>query len=194
RRLAARAERAERKGNVVRAARLHLRAGNESLARAELNRLAERLRAALGFDDSAMSQWRDALEPLLAPASRGIWPVEARLLYDLQKVCIDRERAVYAVDVVEWVYSLGHRPIKRLLPGHAEVGQLKHLRSAARRAAAVRISVAARLRLETLLHEAVEQAAATAREFFRPRVAEVLHDVGMRPSNLPERVALNKLT
>ena len=32
------------------------------------------------------------------------------------------------------------------------------------------------------------------RATFRPRIADVLRDVGMRPSNLPEQVALNKLT
>ena len=32
------------------------------------------------------------------------------MLYDLQKACIDRERPVYAVDLVEWFASWGRRP------------------------------------------------------------------------------------
>jgi hypothetical protein len=192
--LAARAERAERKGNVVRAARLHYQRGDIKAARANLDRLAERLRDALGLDDEGMTHWREAIEPLLAPASRGIWPIEARLLYDLQKICLDRERAVFAVDVGEWAYSLGKRPIKRLLPGQTEILQVKHLRSAAWRAAAEGISPAQRARLVELLHAAVVRAEEHVRELFRPRVAEVLDDVGMRPINLPEKVARNKLT
>jgi hypothetical protein len=188
------AERAERRGNVVRAARMYYRAGREEAAQAELDRLVERLQVALELEDDEKSRWRAALKPLLAPAAGSLWPVEARLLYDLQKVCIDRERAIYAVDVVEWVYSLGKRPIKRLLPGQTEVMQVKHLRSAARRAAATRIPAAQRHRLEELLHAAVERAEHAVRELFRPRLAEVLDDVGMRPANVPEQVALNKLT
>jgi hypothetical protein len=192
--LAFRAERAERKGNAVRAARLHFRRGDHESARANLDRLAERLRDALGLDADAMSHWREAIAPLLPPATRGIWPVEARLLYDLQKVCLDRERAVYGVDIGEWVYSLGQRSIKRVLPGQAEILQVKHLRGAAGRAAALQIPAAERQRLEELLHAAGARAEQTVRELFRPRVAEALHDVGMRPTSLPEQVALNKLT
>jgi hypothetical protein len=200
RRLIAAADRAEWRGNDVRAARLRFRAvrggakDQAAAARADLDRLAKRLQAALGLDDAETGDWRTALTPLLGPASEGIWPVEARLLYDLQKVCLDHERAVYAVDVVEWVYSLGRRPVKRLLPGQAEVLQLKHLRSAAHRAPVARIAPQQCRRLEELLHAAVERAERAVRETFRPRVAEVLHDVGMRPINLPEQVALNKMT
>ena len=50
-----------------------------------------------------------------------VWPIEARLLFDLQNVCIDRERAIYAAEVVEWVVSLGKKPIKRLLPYQGDV-------------------------------------------------------------------------
>ena len=41
------------------------------------------------------------------------WSAEARLLYDLQKACVDSEREVYALDLVEWALSIGKRPIKR---------------------------------------------------------------------------------
>jgi hypothetical protein len=192
--LEARAARAERKGNLVRVARLQQRLGNDAAARMVLDRLSDRLRSALLINDEERAKWRAAIEPLRVPASDGLWPVEARLLYDLQKVCIDREREVFAVDVVEWAYSLGTRPIKRALPGQTEWLQLKHLRSARRRVPATRISMSDRHFLEALLEAAVHRAERRMREAFRPRVAEVLHDVGMRPGNLPERVALNKLT
>jgi hypothetical protein len=192
--LEARAVRAERKGNLVRTARMQQRAGNAEAARIALDRLMDRLQAALAIDDVEKANWRAAVEPLRVPASDGIWPIEARLLYDLQKVCIDRERPVYAVDIVEWAYSLGGRPVKRELPGQIECRQLKHLRSARRRAAATQIGKSDRHALESILETAVERAETRMRETFRPRIAEVLHDVGMRPGNVPEEVALHKVT
>jgi hypothetical protein len=204
RKLLGRAEKAARVGNLVRAARLRqaaARAASSSEAeaaregaRGALDQLIERFRVALELDDNRSSQWRAGLQPLLEPASQGIWPVEARLLYDVQKVCIDRERIAYAVDVVEWAYSLGERPVKRPLPGQTEVLQLKHLRSAARHAFVARIPDAERQRLIIQLNEAVAQTEERARHTIRTWLAEVLDEVGMRPGNLPERVALNKLT
>jgi hypothetical protein len=192
--LATRTARAERKGNLVRVARLQQLAGNEAEARIALDQLGDRLQGALALNDEEKASWRAVIETLRVPAADGLWPVEARLLYDLQKVCIDRERLIYAVDLVEWAYSLGDRPLKRELPGQTEWSQVKHLRSARRRAAATRLGESDRETLEALLEAAVERAEIRMREMFRPRVAEVLYDVGMRPDNLPERVALNKLT
>jgi hypothetical protein len=170
------------------------RAGNGEAARTALARLIDRLQTALAFDDLEKAAWIEAVRPLLVRAGDGLWPVEARLLYDLQKACIDRERPVYAVDIVEWVYSLGARPLKRDLPGQIERLQLKHLRSARRRAAAVQIGKSNRQALEAVLENAVARAETRMREFFRPRIAQVLYEVGLRPGNVPEQVALNKLT
>ena len=135
RRLLARAEEMDAKGNTVRAAVLRTRAAegaNLTLAgaRAELTRLSERLRQALELNEEATERWRKALLPLLARSARGVWSQEARLLYDLQKVCVDSERGVYAVDLIEWALTLGRKPIKRPLPGHQEVAIVRHLRRA----------------------------------------------------------------
>src|SRR5207244_4231284 len=82
-----RAEQAAARGNNVRAALLRTRAAPPEAApagaRSELDRLAQRLQAALGLDDRQAEDWRQALRPLLAPAARGVWPAAARLLYDL---------------------------------------------------------------------------------------------------------------
>ena len=43
------------------------------------------------------------------------------MLYELQKVCTDYERDLYAVDLVEWARSLFRRRIKRPLPEQREV-------------------------------------------------------------------------
>jgi hypothetical protein len=188
------ADRAAAIGNHVRAAIIRRSAGDTAGARNDLERLAGRIQAALGLDPHETEQCWLGMLALLNPAAQGIWPVEARLLYDLQKVCIDHERDIYAVDIVEWVYSLGRRPIKRLLPGQREVLIVKHLRSAARRLESARVGDEERRCFAGLLHEKLEGAKEAVRVKFRPRLAGALADVGMCPANLPERVALNKLT
>jgi hypothetical protein len=203
RELVARADKARGLGNVVRAAVLRMWAaavaqpgrqrGARNAARAELALLVDRLQPALGLSDAEAKVWRQVLPSLLPSAARGIWPVEARLLYDLQKVCVDHERDLYAVDLVEWVRSLFRRPIKRSLPEQREVLLLKHLRSATSRLGAVRIPEADRVHLVHLLLGAVTRKEKELRQRFRPRVVAVLTEAGLVPQNLPERVARDKL-
>ncbi len=107
-------------GNVVRSAIYHARArwcappefaGRADTAiKTDVNRLIHRLRAALEIEQSSPQFWQESLFALVNQTPRGIWTVEARLLYDLQKVCVDHEREVYTVDLVEWVRTLGRRP------------------------------------------------------------------------------------
>src|SRR5205807_1971072 len=85
---------------------------------------------ALAFPADEAAVWRRALPALFGPAAGPWWPRERRLIYDLQKVCIDRERDVYAVDLVEWARSFGRRPVQRLLPHQKQVNLVRHLREA----------------------------------------------------------------
>ena len=116
------------------------KAGWRSEARADMDRLAVRLQAALGFDDDEREDWARLLALLTAPAARGFWTAEARLLYDLQKVCVDHERGVYTFDLPRWIRSGFRAPLKRLLPGQRNVLFSKHLRGAVSRLPAVRVS------------------------------------------------------
>jgi hypothetical protein len=203
RKLIAQADKARVVGNVVRAAILRLQAAARAqprhvraarnAARAELALLVDRLRPALGLDDEETKLWRQVLPSLLAPAAQGIWPVEARMLFDLQKVCLDNERELYAADLVEWVRSAFRRPIKRPLPEQREVLLLKHLRSATRRLRSVRVPEEERKQLVQLLLAAVTRKEAALRKRFRPCIVAVLDDSDLVPTNLPERVARDKL-
>jgi hypothetical protein len=203
RRLNRHADRAAALGNAVGAAVLRSRAARHvrpslasrarGLARDELKRLADRLHAALGFGEREAVGWSKSLTALLTRSAHGFWTRESRTLYDLQKVCVDCEREVYALDLVEWALSRGRVPIKRQLPGQREVLALKHLRVASRRAAKARVSDEARRRLVALLDSAVRRAEHKVRERFRPAVAAALEQVGLEPHNLPERVAREKL-
>lgn len=203
RRLLGRADRASGKGNLVRAAILRTRAARlagpslagqaRSAARKAVDQLAGRLRAALGFDEADLREWRKALAAPLGRSSRGFWTPEARLLYDLQKVCVDHERAIYAVDLVEWATSLGRRPIQRLLPNHQEVLMVQHLRGSARHLTAARLPEVDRARFSRLLREAVHRAEGRLRDRLRPEIGRALEETGFGARDLPERVALQKI-
>lgn len=203
RRLLDRAARVSVRGNLVRAAILRVSAaarGNaeqsrlaRSEARADMDRLAERLQGALGFDDEEREDWARLLASLTTPAARGFWTAEARLLYDLQKVCVDHERGVFTFDVRRWIGSGFRAPLKRVLPGQRNVLFSKHLRSAAGRLAAIRVSERVRARMAALLQTAVLRAEENLRSRFRPTIASALDRVQLRPQNLPERVAREKL-
>jgi hypothetical protein len=202
-RLEAKADRASEVGNQVRAAIWRSRAARyadpeqataaRDRARTELARLVRRLQAALGFTDPEAAEWVRSLAALLDQSARGIWTPEARLLYDLQKVCVDHERGIYTLDVIAWLTSLGRKPIKRFLPGQRDILISKHLRSAAHRLPAARLSHRARARLAALLQSSVHRAEGHLRARFKPAVDRALDDVKLLPQNPPERVARKKL-
>jgi hypothetical protein len=203
RRLLERADKFSARGNRVRAAIFRMRAtrlaphGQINPTRAaayrEIDHFSKRLQKALDYSDEVAADWRQALTALLEPASRGIWPSESRMLYDLQKACLARERPVYAVDLVEWFVSWGRRPIKRPLPFHDSVRMVKHLHSALHRLTAVRISEPIRRRLTELLVESTHQATHRLRQRLRPVVAAALNKVGLTPHNIAEEVARDKV-
>jgi hypothetical protein len=203
RRLLERAARKAARGNVARAAILRTRAAAAAegdaaraareAAGADLDVLAGRLQRALDLPAEQAAAWRQALAPLLAPAAGGLWPVEARLLYDLQKVCADQERDTCAVDLVEWFVSWGRRPVVRLLPHQRDVLAVKHLRGALHRLTGVRLAAADRARLASLVQAAVEDGERRLRERLRPAVGDALDAVGLTPRNVAEGVSRDKL-
>jgi len=190
-------------GNVVGTAIYHARAERyappdclariETAIKSDVYRLIQRLHAALELDEASPMAWQDSLFALVHQTPRGIWTHEARLLYDLQKVCVDHEREIYTVDLVEWALSWGRRPIKRQLPNQRDVLKLKHLRSAAKRLHVVRLTDKHREQLAALIHDAQERVETRLRERLRPQLTAVLDQVGLVPQNLPERITRKKL-
>jgi hypothetical protein len=164
----------------------------QARAREEIGRLVDRLQAALLIDESAAVQWKRILPTLLDKADQGNGPVEASLLYDLQRACLDHEQKIYTLDVAEWLVSAGHRPIKRELAGQRFVRVPAQLRSAARRLAAARLTDPDRRLLADLLRGALDRAEVQLREKFSPILTLALHDAGLHPTSLPERAALEK--
>ena len=202
-RLIRRARTVSGRGNSVRAAILRMRAARYCHAEsaeetvmgavAELETLTRRLQAALGFSDADAAAWNAAMAGLLRHSTRGFFNADARLLYDLQKVCVDYERDVYTVDLAGWLVSFGRRPLKRALPNQREVLMSKHLHTAAGRLMSARLSGKERDRLSRLLHAAARSAADQLRARLGPLIAQALDEVGILPQNLPERVSRKKL-
>jgi hypothetical protein len=197
------ADRADRSGNTVRAAILRTRAarvapaaltpGTRQDARADLERLMQRLRDALELSDEEVREWLKDLPALLDRADQGSNPCEAALLFDLQQVGVDHEREIYSLDLVEWILSAGRRPIKRPLPSQRLVRITKHLRAAAARLTQARLSDEERQHLARLMQVALERCEERLRTVFRPVLTDALTVAGLQPGNLPERVAFTKM-
>jgi hypothetical protein len=192
-----------RAGNLVQAAILRTRAGRvapaalafgtRAEAQADLQKLMTRLQAALQLSNEEAAEWMKDLPALLDKADQGSAPVEAALLYDLQWVCLDHERDIYALDLPEWLLTAGRRPIKRPLPGQRLVRVTRHLRSAAQRLTLARLSDMDRQHLAGLLEGAVHHAEQGVMARFRPVLTTALQDVGLQPTNPIERTAFQKM-
>ena len=202
--LVSRADRAAAAGNAVRAAIFRTQAARvapfdqvtgaqDRAARRSGPPVPEAATSGCTLRAAEADAWRRVLPALLPHAAEGIWPVEARLLYDIQKICVDHERPTYAPDVVEWAYSHFRQPFLRPLPNQPLVLAVKHLRIAVGRLPAVRVAEPERQALSGLLRDALGQAASRLRECFRPCIRDALERVGLRPQNFPERLGEAKL-
>ena len=160
---------------------------------AEIQKLVSRLQSALELSDNAAHPWLRMYEKLLPSAQRGFWNANARLLYDLQKVCFDHEHEIYKVDLLRWGLSLGKSPLKRPLSNQRIVLMSKHLRAATLRAANVEIDSADRSELNELLHEAADAAEHILRFRLEPLIARALMDAGFTPTSIVELVSLKKI-
>jgi hypothetical protein len=197
------AERATHIGDTVRAAILHTKAARvapveleqqtRNAARTDLERFTARLYDALKFPPEEGKEWLEVLPDLLDKADQGPWPVEAKLLSDLQNACIANERKLFQLDLVEWGLSGGKRSIKRPIPSLQMVRTNRFLRSAQQRLTMARVSAEDRQRLAQLLHQALHHSEQRLRNQFRPILQGAFQDVGLVAANPTERVALRKM-
>ena len=190
---------ARKRGNVVRSMLVRMAAGDG--ASDDLDELAHRLEAALRVSDPALQHapsiaaWLDVIRPLAEAATRADSPrsLEARVLHDLQKACVDAERGRNAVDVVTWLASAFRRPIVRPLPVVRVVRVARHLQHAFANSHRAALSKVDRKRLEHVFHAALACAKENARRAIKPALERSIDDVGLAPTSVPERVAREKL-
>jgi hypothetical protein len=198
------ADRLRANGNNVRAALVRRRAVDKApldqmvdaqrQLQQELEYLVLRLQAALEFTDDDVRPWLAMCERLLPAARHGFWNANARLLFDLQQVCLDHEQEIYRVDLLGWIISRGRRPLKRPLPNQRVALMSKHLRKAALRIPAVLVDDTGRRELGELLHAAADAAEQILRKRFEPLVAQTLTTARFVPASVVDRVAYRKLT
>jgi hypothetical protein len=197
-------DRSNERGNTVYAITCAIRAAQcatsetkrtsaEAKAREDVGRLVDRLREAIAFTKQDTDNWQAALWTLAENSVHGFWNKEKRLLYDLQKVCLDHERLTYKVDLVKWLISRGKRPIRYPLSSVREVAMAKHLASAASRLSLVRLSGTERDRLTELIEHAAHLSESQMRERMRPVLKQALHNVNLLPKSVPEQVAFDKV-
>ena len=202
-RYAARGVAASAVGNDARAALLHRKAALASgtgaarhfkAAREAISDdLVPRLANVLDWDADTRDRWAKALQPLLVPAAAGIWPAGAKALYDLQKVAVDLERDLYAVDPAAWVRSLGRRPMVRKLTLGRQVVLLLHLKRVRRHLANTPLDERQRVALGGLLADEITVIDAKVRGEIGPTILAVFDRVGFVPAGPVEAVAREKV-
>ncbi len=203
RKFSARAGRARGRGNDARAAVWYAAAARtddvELAGRASTDRdsaleaLSTRLSLIGGDAGPTAAEWSAAIAPLLASARDGMQRVEARLLYDLQRACVDHEREAFQVHLGRWISKLGREPLERPLPTQRMVYILRHLIRAKARLPACNLAGSAIRSLQTTLKAAVSAVRKPTRASLSDSIGRCLDDAGLRARNIPEDVGRDKL-
>ncbi len=202
-RLLEHAVRQAQRGNHVQAAIQARRAAyygtakrNESAirqAREYLDHLVWRLQQVVEFSNEEAQRWRSVLWALLDRAAQGVWTAEARLMYDLQKLCVDRQQVLYRFRLWRWVRTAGREPLREPMPLVSQSQGYRHLEATRRRLPWIRVSEPIRRRLRELL----DRAQAALQRQLRPKlhraIAQSLQQGGLVPDSLAEEVAQDKI-
>ena len=211
------AEQAKSDGNDVRAALMRAVVGLSpdceeelKLARQDLRSLGMRLNAALvPFGDTPMSardrsrlarggdvEWGALLSMLATEAAhrRGLrYPVEARLLYDLQLAALAHEKPHRAVDLAGYLLSLTRKPVVRPLPATREIRIARYIHAAQKKVRHARIDSPDRKLLAKALRAASERAELNVRLALRPALLDALSKIGLEPRTGPEKLSRDKV-
>jgi hypothetical protein len=200
-----RAAAAARRGNDVRAAlllwRLQQRGGDDAEACSRAGRqldqrvtaLGERLEQAIGLGDATAAGCRHLLAGLVDLAGGSAWSQPARLLYDLQKICVDSERESYRTQLLSWAFTFGRVPLVRPLPNQRTALVHRHVATAFRRLAALGLPADLAEPAAAILGPGLDATEATLRERLGPPIRAALADAGLVAPTLVEEAAFDKL-
>jgi hypothetical protein len=196
---------AARRGNDVRAALLHWKLGALSdgnpvaaeRARRGLARraagLVRRLDRAVGLGETTTAELGSLLMTLVEDAAGSAWSPAARLLYDLQKICVDSERESYRTQLLAWAFTFGRKRLIRPLPRQRTALIHRHVAAALRRLPSLNLSADMVEIGNSLLLPALETTAANVHSRLAPAIRHSLKTAGLVPRSLVEEVAFDKL-
>lgn len=196
---------AAQRGNDVRAALLLWRvrelAGDEPHARGLAARrlaargagLVRRLERATGLGETTTAEAGEIVAAVLDRAHGSAWSQAARLLYDLQKICVDSERESYRTRLLSWAFTLGRVPLIRPLPSQQVALVHRHAAAALRRLPKVTLPEPVASRAATLLAGLMETTEAAVRGRLGGPVRAAVTAAGLVPASLVEEAAFDKL-
>jgi hypothetical protein len=160
---------------------------------ARVGGLVRRLERAVGLGEATAAEARDVVATLVAQAVGSAWSQAARLLYDLQKICVDSERESYRTRLLSWAFTLGRVPLIRPLPSQRVALVHRHAAAALRRLPKVALPEPIANRAAALLTAAMESSEADVRRQLGGPVRAALTDAGLVPRALVEEAAFDKL-
>lgn len=196
---------ATRRGNDVRAALLHWKLGNladgnpivAERARRGLARrtagLVRRLDRAVGLGEATPSDAGSLMMALVEAARGSAWSPAARLLFDLQKICVDSERESYRTQLLAWAFTFGRTRLIRPLPRHRTALIHRHVAAALRRLPSLQLSTDMVEAGNALLLPAIQTTAADVRRKLAPAIRHSLTTAGLVPRSLVEEAAFDTL-
>ncbi|MFN9368188.1 MAG: hypothetical protein ACK6CT_05395, partial [Planctomycetia bacterium] len=188
------ADRAAARGNIVRALLDEFRgahAGSEPRTD-RVAALARRIGRGAGCGTERLSDWEGFIRRLVIASGGSGWTAQARLLFDLQKLCVDAERESHATRLVSWLASGGRRPLTKPLPCHRLLAIHRHAVKASARVASLGPEARGGDGPD-LLADAVSATGRAARSFLQPRVEAAIHGAGLVPGCLVEEGAFDTL-
>ncbi len=200
-----RAAAAARRGNDVRAALLawrlrHLAADDiptrdhaDRNLRQCIDRLVQRLAAARGLGDTTPAETATLLDAVVDRAAGSAWSQPARLLYDLQKICVDTERESYRTQLLSWLVTFGRIPLIRPLTRQRLALVHRHAAAAIRRLPVLQLATPLARTATSLLGHVLQESETAVRDGLGPVVRRSLLDAGLRPAALVEEAAFDKL-
>jgi hypothetical protein len=193
------ADRAAARGNLVRAILDELRAataGDRSgAAEPRANHVAafaRRVVHASGAGEEAVARWAAFIRGVAVVSGGSAWTASARLLFDLQKLCVDAERESYATRLLSWLASAGRRPLTKPLPCQRLLAIHRHAVKASTRLARLGAEVGGADGAD-LLAGAVSATGRAARSGLQPQVEAAIHGAGLVPGCLVEEAAFDTL-
>jgi hypothetical protein len=198
-----RASLAARRGNDVRTALLQWQLGRgdqgakqeraSRLLTRTVMRFSERVALAVGIPCDELSRLSDLVTAALDCASGSAWSQAARFLFDLQKACVDSERASYRTRLVSWAFSLGRIPLVRPLPNQRVALVHRHVVTAYHRLPRVSLPGHVAASWAAILETGLDRTEASLRAKLEPLIRTALRDAGVTATCLVEEAAFDKL-